>query len=233
MSYEPEVHTAQMTILRELLFVDELNFATLQKATDLESDAFNFHLKKLIEHHYVVKRGTGKYALAAEGKTYANRMDTDDATIEKQPKLSVVIILEDEQGRQLFQERLKQPYYGYWGHPTGKIRWGETMLETAERELMEEAGITATLRVVGLFHKMDYEKNTGSLREDKYFCIVHGTKPQGKLVDSVGCRNEWLTINEFLKKEKRFGDPVQTEKIIRAKHAMILETHDYYETEHY
>jgi ADP-ribose pyrophosphatase len=57
-------------------------------------------------------------------------------------KLSVVIVLEDEEGRHLQQQRLKQPYYGYWGHMTGKIRWGETMLEAGARELQEETGCT-------------------------------------------------------------------------------------------
>lgn len=233
MSYEPDVHEAQMTILRELLFVDERPFSALRRATDLESDAFNFHLKKLIEHDYVSKRPTGRYGLTVRGKTYANRMDTDDGTIEKQAKLSVVLIVEDEQGRQLFQERLKQPYYGYWGHPTGKIRWGETMLAAAARELEEETGLSADLKVVGLFHKMDYDKSTHELREDKYFCIVHGTKPQGDLQDSEGCHNEWLTIEAFLQYDKRFGNPEQTEAILRSESPSIVETHDYYAPEHY
>lgn len=233
MSYEAEVHPAQMIILRELLFVNELNFGKLRQATGLDSDAFNFHLKKLVENDYVNKQGPGRYNLTAIGKTYANRMDTDDSTIERQPKLSVVLIVEDKAGKQLFQERLKQPYFGYWGHPTGKIRWGETMEQAGARELMEETGLEADLRVVGLFHKLDYDKSSDELREDKYFCMIHGTNPRGELRDSPGCHNEWLTIDEFLKKERRFGSPIQTAEIIRAKHASIVETKDLYEPEHY
>jgi len=233
MSYEPDVHSAQMVILRELLFVDELNFGKLRKATDLESDAFNFHLKKLVENEYVIKHGPGRYGLTTKGKTYANRMDTDDSTIEKQPKLSVVIILENAEGKQLFQERLKQPYFGYWGHPTGKIRWGETMIETGERELLEETGLSADLRVVGVYHKLDYDKSSNELREDKYFCMIHGTNPKGDLIDGEGCHNEWLTKEAFMAKEKRFGDPDQTSDIITATRPSIVETKDYYEPTHY
>jgi len=233
MSYEPDVHSAQMVILRQLLFVNELNFGKLRQATGLESDAFNFHLGKLVQNQYVVKHGPGRYSLTTQGKTYANRMDTDDGTIEKQPKLSVVLIIEDSLGRQLFQERLKQPYFGYWGHPTGKIRWGETMLGTGERELLEETGLTADLHVVGVYHKLDYDKSSNELREDKYFCMIHGTNPKGELIDSEGCHNEWLTKDQFIKKVKRFGDPRQTSRIIRAKSATIVETKDFYEAEHY
>ena len=132
-------------------------------------------------------------------------MDTDDNVIEKQPKISVALIVENSEGKFLAQERLKQPYYGFWGRLTGKIRWGETMLEAAARELMEEAGLTADLRVGGFYHKMDYDKDSGDLLEDKIFALIHGTNPQGELiVEDEGHRNEWLSHEEFSKKEKAF-----------------------------
>ena len=59
------------------------------------------------------------------------------------------MIIENSEGKFLAQQRLKQPFYGFWGRPTGKVGWGETILETAARELMEETGLTADLRVAG------------------------------------------------------------------------------------
>lgn len=205
MSYEADAHEAQMKILRQLLLSPSANFATLQKTTDLTSDHFNFHIKKLVDEGYVEKKDDGHYVLSRVGKEYANRMDTDDNVIEKQPKISVALIVENSEGKFLAQERLKQPYYGFWGRLTGKIRWGETMLEAAARELMEEAGLTADLRVGGFYHKMDYDKDSGDLLEDKIFVLVHGTNPQGELiVEDEGHRNEWLSHEEFAKKEKAF-----------------------------
>ena len=143
--------------------------------------------------------------LSRAGKEYANRMDTDDNVIEKQPKISVGLIIENSEGKFLAQQRLKQPYYGFWGRPTGKIRWGETMLEAAARELMEETGLTADLKVGGFYHKMDYDKDSGELLEDKIFVLIHGTNPQGELiVEDEGHRNEWLSDKDFAKKEKSF-----------------------------
>lgn len=233
MSYEPEVHHVQMVILKALLFTNTASFGELRRETGIDSDAFNFHLKQLIANRYVQKDAPGTYRLTPSGKTYANRMDTEEVEIERQPKLSVVVIVEDDIKRQLFQERHKQPYYGYWGHPTGKIRWGETIIEAAARELAEETGLSADLRMVGLYHKLDYDESSHELREDKYFCIVHGTQPSGELHDSHGCHNEWLTVEEFLEKPKRFGDPANTEKTLRSPHPTITENRFFYSPEHY
>ena len=198
MSYEASAHEAQMKILRHLLLSPHAGYAELQKAATLTSDHANFHIKKLVTEGYIEKNDAERYVLTRIGKEYANRMDTDDGVIEKQPKLSVALIVENEAGEFLAQQRLKQPYYGFWGRPTGKIRWGETMLEAAARELMEETGLTADLCVAGFYHKMDYDKETGILLEDKVFVLVYGVNPQGKLlVDDEGHHNEWLSDEEL------------------------------------
>ncbi len=59
MSYEPDVHQAQTSILRALLFAPHAGFAELQKTTDLTSDHFNFHIKKLVEAGLVTKNDSG------------------------------------------------------------------------------------------------------------------------------------------------------------------------------
>lgn len=205
MSYEASAHEAQMKILRHLLLSPSAGFAELQKQTGLTSDHANFHIKKLMEVGYMEKNSDDKYTLTRVGKEYANRMDTDDNVIEKQPKVSVALIVENDQGQFLAQQRLKQPYYGFWGRPTGKVRWGETILEAGARELMEETGLTADLRVGGFYHKMDYDKESGEMLEDKIFVLIHGTNPQGELiVEDEGHRNEWMGHEDFVKKEISF-----------------------------
>jgi 8-oxo-dGTP pyrophosphatase MutT (NUDIX family) len=204
MSHEVSIHEAQTKILRELLFHPEAGFAELQKPTKLDSDHFKFHIGRLVELGYVMKTINGKYTLTTNGKEHANRLDTDTNTVERQPKLSVALIVENKDGLYLSQERLKQPYFGYWGRLTGKVRWGETLLETAARELKEEAGIEADLRVAGFYHKMDY-KHDGTMLEDKLFCIVYGDNPKGELIPEMeGHRNEWLSLEGLAQKDKVF-----------------------------
>lgn len=224
MSYEANAHDAQMAILRHLLLSPGAGFAELQKTTDLTSDHFNFHVKKLVGVGYVEKKDNGHYVLSRSGKEYANRMDTDDNVIEKQPKLSVALIIENDEGKFLAQQRLKQPYYGFWGRPTGKIRWGETMIEAAERELMEETGLTADLSVAGFYHKMDYDKDSGDLLEDKIFVLIYGTNPRGELiVDDEGHHNEWLSDKELHERGKYFQSVPEITAMARKNAANFME----------
>lgn len=224
MSYEASAHEAQMKILRHLLLRPSAGFAELQKQTELTSDHANFHIKRLVEVGYIEKNTTDKYTLTRSGKEYANRMDTDDNSIEKQPKLSVALIVENNKGEFLAQQRLKQPYYGFWGRPTGKIRWGEKMLEAAERELMEKTGLTADLSVAGFYHKMDYDKESNDLLEDKVFVLIYGTNPIGTLiVDDEGHHNEWLSDDELQKRGTVFQSVPEITAMARMNSTNFME----------
>lgn len=208
MSYEPNAHPAQVAILRHLLFTPRAVFSELQRSVDLSSDHFNFHIKKLQQEGYVEKLD-GAYKLSGKGKEYANRMDTDENEIEKQPKVSVVVTLEraNAAGERefLYQQRLKNPYYGFWGRLGGKMRWGETVIEAAERELLEETGMTAKFEYKLLYHKRDFDRQSGRLLEDKMFLCVYATEFSGEPVEEFeGGRNRWMTQTEFHQQEKRF-----------------------------
>lgn len=233
MSYEANAHKVQMLILRALLFAPSISFAKLQKETGLSSDHFNFHIQKLVKDGLVKKQGS-RYSLTKDGKEYANRMDTDENIIEKQPKLAVALIIENENGKFLSQQRLKQPFFGFWGRPTGKIRWGETLLETAERELLEETGLEAELKVGGFYHKMDYEIESGNMLEDKIFCVIYGTNPTGDLlVDAEGFHNEWLSNEDLAKKDKVFASVPEITAMGSAKEIGFLEKKYDYRTHEY
>lgn len=208
MSYEPQAHDTQVAILHHLLFTPEAAFSELQKGTGLSSDHFNFHIKKLLDEGYVEKNDR-TYRLSHKGKEYANRMDTDEKEIEKQPKVSVAITLErkNDKGERefLFQQRKKNPYYGFWGRVGGKMRWGESVIEAAKRELKEETGLEADLEYRLLYHKRDFNKATGKLLEDKIFLCVYATKYQGELIKEFeGGINRWMTDEEFHRQSKRF-----------------------------
>ena len=194
MAYEAKIHETQTKILRELLFRPSAGYAELQKPTSLSSDHFNFHISRLVEIGYVEKVVRGKYKLTPRGKEYANKLDTDQNEIERQPKSAVILAIQKD-GKFLFQERLKHPYYGFWGFPSGKIRWGETIIECAQRELMEETGLTAKCEYKGIYHEQVYQAETGE-QLDNIFHIILCTKLKGQLIEAFeGGRNAWLVLS--------------------------------------
>ena len=207
MKTETDLHPVQFEILKFLLFRCASRFSQLN-TLDLPTDHFNFHLKALVTEGLVEKNGE-KYDLTIKGKEFGNRLDTDNAGVEKQAKVSVLIVCVDED-KYLVQQRLKQPYFGYYGFFGGKIKYGDTPLETVKRELKDETGLTAAkITLVSLKHKMDYSK-TGELLEDKYFFIFKVEGVKGKLIEEFeGGRNLWLTKSEILKLPNLF-DGVDT-----------------------
>lgn len=236
MSYESEAHPAQAVIMRQLLFSLEVGFAVMQKASGLSSDHFNFHLKKLIDEGYVEKTAHA-YKLTPKGKEYANRMDTDENAIEKQPKVSVAITLERSgasgEREFLFQQRKKNPYYDFWGRVGGKVRWGETIPEAAARELKEETGLIAQFEYRLLYHKRDFDKKSGKLLEDKIFLCVYANKYTGEMIEEFeGGVNRWMTESEFHKQPKQFASVDDFQQLIDTGER-FAERDFYYDTTEY
>lgn len=235
MSYEPDVHKVQTSILRALLFVPHAGFAELQKTTSLTSDHFTFHVKKLIDAGLVAKSDT-HYTLTPRGKEYANRMDTDENEIEKQPKVSVALLVERQNGNRrelICQQRLKQPYYGFYGRLGGKVRWGESFEEAAARELTEETGLTGSFTFSHVFHKKDYRKSDNRLLEDKVFVVMHCTDAAGEMMEQFeGGKNFWMTQEELVAQDKIFESAYDFVKYLDAGIPYHAQDYIYDDTEY-
>lgn len=231
MSHEVKIHEAQTKILRELLFLPEVNFAALQKVSGLESDHAKFHIKRLVELGYVEKHGA-KYSLSVKGKEYANKLDTDAGVIERQPKVAVMLVIERERaGRKeyLLQQRRKHPYYGYWGAPTGKVRWGESIFETASRELMEETGLTGIFEHRAINHERVRHETTGEIVEDKIFHLMFCNNVNGSLSeDYEGGHNAWRTLEDMSSESRTYKSFIQEmEACLNGTGELIELLHEY------
>ncbi|MBD3363422.1 NUDIX domain-containing protein [Candidatus Dojkabacteria bacterium] len=200
------LHYIQMLILKELLFKPFSRFSDLN-ISGISSDHFAYHIKSLVELKLVVKE-TDLYKLTPKGKEFANTMDTERLKVEKQAKVGVLVIVEKYENNErylLIQERLKEPYFGYKGFISGKIRFGETVLEAAQRELAEESGLEAELQHCYIIHELVYSKK-GKLLEDKFFHVIKGVNPAGKLTSFDEGTNTWVLEDEFYNLEKKFYD---------------------------
>ncbi len=202
------MHDIQHEILKQLLFSEKLRFSELN-INNISNDHFSFHINRLLEEKLVAKDEEGLYSLTVIGKEYANRLDVDSGKtkIERQAKIGgVVVCTRDSQKQYLMQQRLKQPYYGFFGFISGKIKWGEPVLETAKRELKEESGLDGDLNLSGIEHKIDYSQNN-ELLEDKFFYIFEATNLIGNLSEEFeGGRNAWKTKQEIKELPEIFDD---------------------------
>jgi len=228
---EKNIHEIQGSILKGLLLREEARFSELN-TDNVPSDQFTFHLKQLTEQRIIEKTQEGLYRLTVSGKEYANRFDIDSGPIqiEKQAKLSVLVIasrINDGKREYAMQTRLKQPFFGYRGFITGKMRMGESVFDTAARELMEETGLIASsLEHITIYHERIFSVEK-ELLEDKYFFIFLAEDPKGDLIsDFQGGKNEWVAEEKAVD-GNIFYDIADLLSLIKDKKSGLLEK-DYF-----
>lgn len=227
MSLEIEIHPAQSRALRYLLFNPKARFSQLNQL-GLTTDHFNFHLKRLVKLG-LVSKDKNVYRLTQAGKEFANRMDseTQDLTMERQAKIAVLVggvKIADGVKKYLIQKRLKEPYRGFSGFITGKVKWGEKVSQAAARELKEEAGLKGSLTLVGVKHKMDYSGEK-KLLEDKYFFVFRADRLEGHLKRKFeGGENQWLARSKILDLDDLFDGVGETIKMIGQEDVVFSET---------
>jgi len=214
-----QLHRTQLSILHSLRHTQSERFSDLMRPTNHTSDTFKFHLQKLIKLGYVTKLSDGQYVLTISGKEFANNLDKTSRTSQKQPKLSVLVVASQIDShdikRYLFQKRLRNPYWGFWGLISGPIRWGVTPEEAAAHELLKQTGLTATFRVKCFYRKQDYVVHSDTLLEDKQFIIVEASNIQGEVSNAwYGGHNDWLSISELEQHDKFFCDTSSTIRML-------------------
>lgn len=190
-----QIHTIQLHILKIMLFKKDARYSEIKPSKSMENNQFDFHLNQLIKIGYVVKINA-KYSLTNLGKEYANRMDTDIVIIPPQAKVSVLLCpVKKSEKEYLIYTRLKQPFFGCQGFMSGKVKYGEKILDAARRELKEETGLTGRPEIFCIKHYLVSDKTTKKLVEDKilFYCMVKDAK--GKIKPNNEGKYEWVKHN--------------------------------------
>lgn len=206
------LHSIQLNILERLSKSNTLKFNDLV-IKGIATDHMNYHLKKLVSYKFV-KKGSKGYSLSNEGKDYINLLDDDVKLIEKQPKTSVLlhIVRKNHNGEveNLVCKRLKQPYLGKVGRLTGKVRFGESIIDAGKRELYEETGLIAsTLILEGIYRKRRYDDVKNPV-QDVIFYRLFSISPSGTLIKKTSFQeNYWVTTKDFKEKKHDFYDDVE------------------------
>jgi ADP-ribose pyrophosphatase YjhB (NUDIX family) len=174
-------HEIQREILSNCRFYEKgAKFTQLKpKGIAIENDQFNYHLQQLVKGGLLAKEGS-LYTLTPKGKSLVTNIDEEDKKAPANFKVSVYMCAFVD-GQILLARRLKHPQYGYSGLPSGKIRYGENMIETAKREFTEETGLSADFNVIGNLRQI--RKNAaGDVLEDGVFYVCFTDKVKGDLM---------------------------------------------------
>ncbi|MBI4038251.1 NUDIX domain-containing protein [Candidatus Daviesbacteria bacterium] len=219
-----KIHEIQTSILRELLFKPEARFRDL-KRVDVTNDHFTFHVNHLIKEGLIAKKN-GLYSLTDQGKEFANRMDTDALKLERQAKLAIAIhAVRKNKGvtEYLVHRRLKEPFYGWYGSHSGKIRWEENPLGCAQREFLEETGLTGKFTLKGIVHYHHFHKD-GRFLEDKYFWVFRVDNVKGDFKEKVPeGENTWMTEKEYRKLKNVFATFDEIIDVINGKKLVYID----------
>ena len=197
-------HEVQLTILRELLFNPQAHFAQLNK-TELTNDHFTFHLKHLLDKGLIEKTGE-VYQLTPMGLEIAGRLDVKNLEFVKQPKVGVSLCVTRNAGKEvLMGKRLKDPSKGLVGFYAEKVRFGESLFQTAKRCLLNETGLQAEFKYAGELHILRKEK--GIVIVDVIFTCFTATKFWGELKEkTVESENFWVKFDDAYNLPNIFPD---------------------------
>lgn len=132
-------HVIQKDILSRLTKAEYLRFSEL-KSSKVESNLFMYHLRQLMKNG-LVEKGSDGYGLTRLGKSYVDRSTLETLTLRPQAKIITILAVKNKHDQWLILERLHQPYLGYRGMPSGKVHYGEDLLDSAKRELKEKANL--------------------------------------------------------------------------------------------
>lgn len=196
-------HETQRRIILKLIHNPQMTFNELW-GKDGESNNFAYHLNKL-EHEGLVHKNDTIYSLTAEGKKLSAFIEGDTGGKADLPTPTVIILVRDGD-RILCQQRLKEPFYGYWGLPSGKINFGWNPKECAIRDLKEETDLIAEeieLRDIEFTKSFD----NGTLLHHHIMFTYEVTRFSGTLKERTHkAVHKFMTLEE-IDKEKRFpGD---------------------------
>jgi ADP-ribose pyrophosphatase YjhB (NUDIX family) len=186
-------HEIQRRIILKLIHTPRSSYNQLWNKEG-ESNLFAYHLKKLEDAGLVQKFDDG-YGLTTEGQQLSAFIEGDTGGKAALPTPTVIMLVRDG-NKILCQQRLKEPFYGYWGLPSGKVNFGWNPKECALRDLKEETALDAsdaTLREIEYTKTFEDEK----LLHHHIMWTYEITDFSGELKEQTH-----KAINKFLTKEE-------------------------------
>lgn len=180
-------------ILTKLSIGLDLKFSNLQ-IKNVDSNLFTYHLKNLINENLIYKNGL-KYNLTDTGKNYVESLSGKTREYRQQPKINNLIILQNKQKEFLIYKKRKHPFLAKNTFVYGKMHAGESIIDSAKRELFEKTGLETKLSFRGCVYLRIKDKN--KILNHFLFNIFYGKEDiTGKLVENFYGEFEFKKIEK-------------------------------------
>ena len=124
-------------------------------------------------------------------------------------KLNLIVVFNKTMDMALFCIRAKAPYKGLYNFVGGKVEEGESNDDAAYRELFEETGISKEDIKLDHFMDLNYFKYGNNIQV--YYGILEN---EVTLIEEKN-KLEWVTINEELLNNNKFGGNYNIPHIIK------------------
>jgi 8-oxo-dGTP diphosphatase len=159
-----------------------------------ESSNFAYHLKQLEDEGVIGKFDEG-YGLTAEGRKLSAFIEGDTGGKAELPTPIVIILVRDGD-RMLYQQRLKEPFYGVWGPISGKVNFGWNPKDCAIRDLKEESGLeTEDIEFRAIQFIKTYEND--KLLHHHLLYVFETSQFNGTLIERTHkAQNKFMTLEE-------------------------------------
>lgn len=135
-----QMHHIQKSIILSLARTSPLRFTDL-KPPRIPNNTFSYHLKKLIDGDYVKLSDKGYVATRKALKLVVFGVNAGKTP--STPVVITMIYIENQEGEILLLNRNHDPFQGWYGIPGGLIHLGESMEQSARRQLVEKALIVS------------------------------------------------------------------------------------------
>lgn len=130
-------HHIQRHIVSVLMFQKHARFRDMRPPA-VDTNLYSYHLKLLIKRDYVTRTPEG-YTLGKNGILYVDRVTTSTLKVRTQPKIIVMLVVQNTSGDLMLYRRERQPFTSQWTLPYGKLHIDDKTLEdAAKREAYEK-----------------------------------------------------------------------------------------------
>jgi ADP-ribose pyrophosphatase YjhB (NUDIX family) len=133
------MHHLQKYILDRLRFEQPLSYSQMLPK-HIESSQFMYHLRSLVKDGLVQKESRGIYTLTHAGQAALEYLSVGRIAPVRMPKVVTYTLL-THQGQLLLLRKQKEPYRHLIEPIAGKIHFGESAEDAAQREVHEKLGL--------------------------------------------------------------------------------------------